>query len=427
MTEPSVSGGDEECARLRAACAASGPAAMLDALAASLRERRRWHALVDVRLLQARLALGLPPTGDVGPLATDVRDRLDEASLAACREAGWPLLEEGQVAAAWMYLRAAAEPAAVAARLAALADAALDEAADGDDEAREQRLHDIVGVALWEGVDPALGIDVVLRTQGTCPAITAYDQAVARLPAPRQRSAAARLVAHLHADVTANVAADLDRRGVATGGGVAMLGPLLEAAGGLEDASIHCDVSHLHAVLRIARVCDDEPTLTRAWELARYACRLPAEVVYPGAAPFTDMGPASRLFYGAHLGRDVDEAVAFFRRAAADATREGTGPLPAETLALVLWRIGRPGDALRAALDRPTTELPGAESLPPGALPSLVELAAAAGDFEPLRAACRDRGDEITFAATLVAEAHQARGQPQPGPQSAHPAQDSVT
>ena len=29
----------------------------------------------------------------------------------------------------------------------------------------------------------------------------------------------------------------------------------------------------------------------------------------PGAAPFTDMGAASRLFYGAQVGRDVDDAV----------------------------------------------------------------------------------------------------------------------
>jgi predicted secreted protein len=39
-----------------------------------------------------------------------------------------------------------------------------------------------------------------------------------------------------------------------------------------------------------------------------------------------------------------------------------------------------------------------------GALPSLVDLAAASGEWDLLRKACRDRGDEITFAATLVAE-----------------------
>jgi len=96
--------------RLDEACAAAGPQAMLDALAASLADRRRWHAVFDVRLMQARLALGLPVTGDLGAVPADVRDRLDERSLAACREVGWPLLEDGQIAAAWLYLRAAADP-----------------------------------------------------------------------------------------------------------------------------------------------------------------------------------------------------------------------------------------------------------------------------------------------------------------------------
>lgn len=417
-----MSDAGDEFDRLRATCAAAGPDAMLDALAASLRARRRWHALVDVRLVQARLALGLPPTGDCGPLAPADRDRFDELSLAACREAGWPLLDEGQVAAAWMYLRATAEHERVAAQLGALADDALTAAADGsDDDTRDRLLHEIVGVALWEGVDPAVGIDVILRTQGTCPAITAFDQAVARLPASRQRPAAARLVAHLHADVTASVAADLGQRGVAIAPAASLV-DLIAAAGGLGDGSIHCDVSHLQAVLRIARVCDDGPTLERAWQLACYACRLPAEVAYPGAAPFVDVGPASRLFYGAQLGRDVDEAVACFRGAATDAARTGAGPLPTETLALLLWRIGRPGDALRAALGRPPEDAAGGESLPSGTLPSLVELAAAADDFEPLFAACRDRGDEITFAAALAAHAHQSRGQPPRGPQAAQSA-----
>ena len=413
-----MSGAADEFARLRDVCTTAGPEALLESLAGTLREQRRWHALVDVRLMQARLTLGLPPTGDVGPLPPADRDRFDDLSLAACREAGWPLLEEGHVAAAWIYLRAAAEPAAVAERLAAGAADTLAAGADVDDEEFQRRLHEIIGVALWEGVDPALGIDLVLRTQGTCPAITAFDQAVARLPAARQRPAAARLVAHLHAEVTANVAADLARRGRPAG--PASLPALLDAAGGLTAGSIHCDVSHLHAVLRIARVCDDEATLAKAWELARYASRLPSEVVYPGAAPFTEMGTASRLFYGALLGRDVDEALAFFRRAAADAARDGGGPLSAETLALVLWRIGRPGDALSALLARPREESVVGESLPPGTLPSLVEFATAADDFEPLHAACRAHGDEITFAAALVAEAQRNRGHMPRGPQSTH-------
>ena len=384
------------------ACAAAGPQAMLASLAASLAARDRWHAVFDVRLMQARLALGLPVTGDLGAVPVDVRDRLDEQSLAACREVGWPLLENGQIAAAWMYLRAAADPAELSDRLERLVPPLL--AADPDDEESARRLQEIVGLALWEGADPALGIDIVLRTQGTCNAITAYEQAVARLPAARQRPAAGVLVAHLHRELLLAIAADLRGRGLAdVPADPHSIVALLALAGGLTaDPSIHVDVSHLQSVLRIARVCDDPPTLERAWELAVYGCRLPAEVVYPGEPPFEQVAEASRHFFGAVLGHDADAALAFFRRAAATAEPEA-GTLPVDVLVLLLWRLNRPAEALQAALDRPSDHGMPSTLQAAGLLPSLVDLAAAAGDWETLRSACIARGDEITYAATLVA------------------------
>ena len=228
-----------------AAEAARGPADLFATLAASLIERRRWHALFDLRLLEARAALGLPLTGDLGPLEATVRAALDERSLAACREVGWPLLAEGSVAAGWMYLRAAAEPAELASKLRDLA-ACL----PADGEAAEAVHGEILHVALWEGIDPALGLELVLEAQGTCNAITAYEQAVSRLPAARQQAAAAVLVAHLHREVLANLAADLERRGlVKPGAARASIVELLAGAGGLaDDPSVHVDVSHLQSV-----------------------------------------------------------------------------------------------------------------------------------------------------------------------------------
>jgi hypothetical protein len=393
----------DEFARLRRTAALAGPEAMLEELAADLAAARRWHAVFDARMLQARITLGLPAAGPLGDVPPTVREQLDERTLAACRAAGWPLLEEGQVAAAWMYLRAAAEPGELASRLEALA--ARESAADPDDEATARRLQEIVGLALWEGVDPALGIGLVLRTQGTCNAITAYEQAVARLPAARQRPAAGVLVAHLHRELLANLAADLHARGLATvPAEPASITDLLATAGGLTaDPSVHVDVSHLQSVLRIARVCDDERSIRRAWELASYGCRLPAEVVYPGEPPFVEVALASRLFFGAVLGHDVEEAVRFFRRAAA-AADESAGTLPCDTLVLLLVRLGRPAEALHAALGRPADHGMPSTLEAAGLLPSLVELAAASGAWETLRRACVDRGDLITFAATLAAE-----------------------
>ncbi|MFM7033610.1 MAG: hypothetical protein ACKOYJ_00225 [Planctomycetia bacterium] len=383
------------------AAATRGAPAMLATLAESLTSRRRWHALFDLRLLQARAALGLPTTGDVGTLDEETRAKLDEKSLAACREVGWPLLDEGHIAAGWMYLRAAAEPSEVSHRLASLARAMPD-----DDEIAAGRLQDIVQIALWEGIDPALGIRLVIESQGTCNSITAYEQAVARLPAVRQRDAAAVLVEHLHHEVAASLAADLGRRGIVPadhGDAAGSIVALLDAAGGLKnDPSIHVDVSHLQSVLRIGRVCIDRPILEKSWELAVYACRLPDEVNYPGEPPFENVAEASRLFFGALMGREIDRSLAFFQRAATAARVEEAGTLPADTLVYLLWKLGRPAEALRAALSRPTD--PGMPSImhASGMLPSLVDLAVAGDARDALREACRERGDEITFAASYL-------------------------
>lgn len=381
--------------------AARGAPAMLEALADSLKARRRWHALFDLRMLEARAALGLPTSGDIGTLDDATREQLDERSLAACREVGWPLLDEGHVAAGWMYLRAAAEPAEVSRKLAESA-----EAPTADEEAAAARLQEIIQISLWEGVDPSLGIRLVIESQGTCNSITAYEQAVSRLPAARQRPPAAVLVEHLHRELWQSLAADLERRGLVpreTIAAAASIVDLLGAAGGLrDDPSFHVDVSHLQSVLRIARVCTERAVIEKAWELSVYACRLPEEVTYPGEPPFENVGEASRLFYAAQLGRDVDEALRYFRKAAALARVEDAGTLPADTLVYLLWRLDRPAEALHAALERPTDHGMLSVMQAIGMLPSLVELAIVGNSVEVLRKACRSRGDEITFAATFL-------------------------
>jgi hypothetical protein len=397
----------EICDSLRTTATTRGLDAMFAELAASLVARKRWHSLFDARLMQARAALGLPLAGDSRPIPAEKQAALEAKSLEACREAGWPLVEEGKVAAGWMYLRAAAEPEEVGKRLGVLADGLLG-AADGapDDGRADESLQEIIHVALWEGVDPALGLKLLLSRNGTCNTITAYEQAVSRLPAARQRPAADLLVAHLHREVLASLLHDLHRRGIPVElEPEATIPAVLQAAGGMaDDPAVHVDVSHLQSVLRIARVCTDPATLRRAWELSSYACRLPQETVYPGEPPFEEVGKASRLFYGAQLGIHADEAVAFFRKAAVMAKVEQAGSLPGDVLVLLLWRLGRPAEALHAALDRPRDDVGPSLLQATGMLPSLVELAAASGDWTTLREACKTHGDEITYAATLAAE-----------------------
>jgi len=69
--------------RLETTAARDGMAAMFHELAESLRTRGRWHALFDLRLLEARVQLGLPATGDAGDIAGDARDATHAAHAAA--------------------------------------------------------------------------------------------------------------------------------------------------------------------------------------------------------------------------------------------------------------------------------------------------------------------------------------------------------
>lgn len=408
MPDGSHTLGAEDFARLEAAARERGPAAMFDELAATLVAEKRWHALFDLRLVQARQIAGLPLTAAHAPDEPAARELLEQRSVAACREVGQGLLADGQVAAAWMYLRAA-PPENLPEQLRVIAEQACGELSGPGQELTDeqsQRVDELLGVALWESVDPALGIDLMLRTQGTCAAITAFEQTVSRLPARKQDPAARRLVEHLHQEVVeALVAGRSKPKGEASA--AAETAPLVTAMDrGSEPAAaapLVVDVSHLQSVLRIARVCSDEATLRRAWELAVYAARLPADLTYPGEPPFEQVGEASRRFFGAALGIEVAEAIAFFRKAAAVADPAVAGTLPIDTLVLVLARAGRAAEALHAAVTRG----PGVAAPSPmqtaGQLPSLVELAAASGEWEFLLDACRRHGDAITFAAALAA------------------------
>ncbi len=365
----------------------NGVDAMLEVLANNLATQERWHALFDVRLIQNRLAIGLSPVGDTGTIDSATRDKLDNASLKACREVGWPLLDRGDVAEAWMYLRASCDASEVATRLSALVD--RPECAEG-----------IVRVALWEGVDPALGLSVVLRDQGTCSGITAFDQASGHISTAHREGAIEVLINHIHRELQNAIAADMARRGRETSpnDSIPQLLALVEDIH--KDSGFHLDVSHLASVMRIARPSTHPITLSKSWELAMYGRRLPADLCYAGESPFEDLYKASCLWFGAQIGKEnIDHALEYFStiESATSPAEEGTYPL--EVIVTLLHRVGRSQEALDIMLKRLPENTPTS-----GLLPSVVLLAQAAHAYESLRNICRQRGDEVTFATTLVLE-----------------------
>src|SRR5579863_5809712 len=93
----------------------SGVNAALERMAEWFKSEQRYHDLFDTRLMQARVRLGLPIilTTPLEDLPEPLRTEVENAYLAACREAGWLLWEERKVREAWMYLRALGDNAAM--------------------------------------------------------------------------------------------------------------------------------------------------------------------------------------------------------------------------------------------------------------------------------------------------------------------------
>jgi hypothetical protein len=97
-------------------------------------------------------------------------------------------------------------------------------------------------------------------------------------------------------------------------------------------------------------------------------------------------------------------ALAYFHEQAA-AADQYDAPTAYDVLAVLAARLGRPAEALSAVLSRPPEAGPSQPTPLAAMLPPLVELAHAAGAGDKLRAACLERDDLVTFAASLARDA----------------------
>ena len=129
---------------LTATLEANGIDAMFQKLEDSLRHSCRWHSLFDAHLLRTRATLGLPLVGPVADADKETKKKLDEKTIAACREVGWKLFDEGQIASGWMYLRAAVETHEVVDKLGQIASQLLEQEDSVADEEEYQPLQEII-------------------------------------------------------------------------------------------------------------------------------------------------------------------------------------------------------------------------------------------------------------------------------------------
>lgn len=361
-------------------------ASFLQPLANHLARAGRWGELLEVRLVEARLAVGLAVDASSQQLPEGpARDELERRYAAACEEAGRGLLAEQKWADAWRYLSAAGRPEP------------LRDALDGlqPDEAAADEL---IEVALYHQANPAAGFRWMLTHYGACNAVTTLEGLGPELKPEELQACAALLVEHLHDQLLAAVKAHIAQAEGAAPGSDG-LPALVQGRPWLFDGEgSHVDASHLAAAVRMARVLTDEGDVSAAFALADYGARLHESLHFGDAPPFEDIFRTHRRFYAAQLGQAVDEAIAYFQRRAEEAKPERDGLAALETLLVLLHRLGRGEEALQQFGRLAPTEV----DLLPHA-PQPLELARASGAWDVYDRVMTNRGDAVAVAKGRLA------------------------
>jgi hypothetical protein len=364
-----------------------GAPALFDALCGNLREQREYHKLFDALCLRAKHAQGLPlgrPTS-FEDVPADRRDDFERAYMAAAREVGELLLADGKLAQAWIYFHAIRETAPIR--------AALDKFVVPRESSEESE--ELLDLALYKGVHPVKGVQIQLRTHGTCSTITALDQMFSRLPADERAGCAAVMVRSLHADLVQSVQREVSQR-------MPFAPPaksLRELTAGREwlfaDNNYHIDVSHLHATVRFARsLTPDAEEVPLARDLAEYGSQLGPQFQYAGEPPFQDFYPSHVEFFKFLMNDGRDTALAYFRNQL-DRAEPPDQALIAYVLVDLLVRV----DQFTEALPIAEQHLLGADEDFTAAFGELCEKA---GRYDVLERVAETRGDLVTFAAALV-------------------------
>lgn len=372
---------------------AGGTDAVWQQLTERFRRENRFHELFDARLSQVRGRLGLPlyASGELDRLPEPLRSQVEEGYLAACREVGGLLVEAGKLREAWMYLRPAGE--------AELLKQAIERTVVDDENGQE-----LIELALYEGISPAWGFDQLLKQRGTCNAISTYESIAPGLDRVGQRQLAAQLVRHLHGELSANLAADVLGEETESTNAPPLMDLLARIEGPFGEYYCHVDASHLAAIVRYGRLLPDEDEVRLAWELTQYGCRLHENFRHPGEEPFTDTFAHHGLLFAAQLGQRVDEALAYFAQRAAEVDVRQHGTAAVEVYAILLSRLGRPAEAIRAI-----AQIPAGISTSRFA-PSLMELSEQAGEFRTYQEVCRARGDLLGYAIGRLEEQRRKTG-----------------
>lgn len=375
-------------AQLQEQFKAGGPNAVFDQLAATLREQKDYHKLFDALCAKKKHELGAPlhrPTS-LDDVPAGKRDEFEAAYMSAAREVGQLLLADKKLGQAWIYFHAIRDTQAVR---DAIESAPMPR--DANEESEE-----LIDLGFYKLVHPVKGMQIMLRTHGTCSTITSLDQQFQNLSPEQRAQCAAILVKSLHGDLLQSIQHEVKQR-------MPFAPPattLRELIAGREwlfaDNNYHIDVSHLHSTVRFARSLSPENVeLKLALDLAEYGSQLSEQFQYAGEPPFVEFYPAHIQFFKFLLGDNRETAQAYFQQ---QLDREPDAPDQA-LIAYVMVDLMARTNQLDQALPLAEKYLVKAD---PDFAAAFAELCQQAGRFDVLMRSAEERGDLLTYAAALV-------------------------
>lgn len=363
-----------------------GPEAVIEDLIKTLRANQEYHRLFDAMLLKKKFELGLPllqPTSFEDVPAAHV-DEFKSCYVKAAREVGHLFLENGRISDAWIYFRTIGDPEPVAKVIDALpVNSHLDEETE-----------ELLNVALYEGAHPVKGLEILLRTHGTCNTVTALDQQMPQLKPEERRRAAAMLVREIYRDLVHSVRHEVQQRLSANPPGESLRELIAGRAFLFEEGNYHIDVSHLSACVRFARwLTADDPELPLAVELAEYGSKLDPQFQYAGEPPFEDFYPAHAAFLKAVCGDE--EGLNYFRKRPETEEDERDRQVSAYVLVDLLARTDRWAEAVEVAEKH-------LQNLDESSGFSFAELCRRAERLDLAQSAARQKSDLVRFVGALL-------------------------
>lgn len=365
--------------------------AIIQQLTELLTERNEFHKLFDAKMLAKKHSLGLPLShpSSLKDVPQELRKEVEETYISAAREAGENFLVQGDLNSAWMYFQVINEPEPVA--------KALEDLADSIDD--YDRIEEILQIALYQGVNPAKGVKLMLNAHGTCSTITALDQIMHQMTQEQRQACSKLMVRSIYEDVTESVRRNVENRIPMLPPGEPLRTLIMGREWLFEGGNYHVDVSHLNSVVRFARSIEaPAEELDMAQQLAMYGSQLERTLQYDGEAPFEDFYPAHIQFFNVLLDKNREEGLQYFRNKLQQEPDEQDKPLLAYVLVDLLVRSNKLEEAVEVSAQH-LSNLGEEVSI------SFDELCQKAGKLDTLKQVRQDQDDLVGYAAALLREA----------------------